>query len=359
MSAHSVKARSRPPAFTLIELLVVIAIIALLVAILLPGLAEARRTARQISNLVNLKSIETANESFSSTNRNLNTTFTWKGKKRPPVEENVGVPEDDFEAAKLQAWWNIKRRSPLGPGSGMGAVDLGWTAAWIPQPTYTHVALFDFLSSRLPDPSLVSPLDRFRLQMHDNPLEWAERISQDSASFDGMRPIWPISSSYQYAPSSYTPDRGRATVGIFQVDSQITYTILGQANLKLGRLRSDVLFPAQKVSVHEDVDRFSTKIPLFYTHPAAKITCSMYDGSARSIANRDMNAGGYWIQNPGAIANLTPALITYDSRTAWDYPLWQGSGSAIVQPGKCRWTAKGLRGIDIGGPQPLFGPVPN
>jgi len=101
---------SRRSGFTLIELLVVVAIIVILIAVLMPSLANARQQARSLACLANLKSIGTA---FA--------THLAENNDRYPVQPTTGGRGCFWDSAHPErnltttTWW------------GLLAPNLNWT----------------------------------------------------------------------------------------------------------------------------------------------------------------------------------------------------------------------------------------
>src|SRR5262245_6069119 len=120
-------------AFTLIELLVVIAIIALLIGILLPALAEARRAAKlAICSGQGLKQMGTATQSYAADYQDRIWNFTWVANQGTYARTSVMHPtsyadlqwaDNDDEAAVEQAIDILRRRADR--------PDMPKIAAWI------------------------------------------------------------------------------------------------------------------------------------------------------------------------------------------------------------------------------------
>src|SRR5437868_570980 len=103
--------------FSLIELLVVIAVIALLIAILLPALSQARRAGRATVCRVNLKQLGTAGAAYAVDFRDMIYMFSWSNGNTPTVYPDLVPPGGIFSSAafSIQGTEIIRKNSPQEP----------------------------------------------------------------------------------------------------------------------------------------------------------------------------------------------------------------------------------------------------
>lgn len=339
--------------FTLVELLVVIAIIALLVSILLPSLASARFTAKQQLNQANLNQFSTATHSYASEFKDRIWAFTSApqttfGDLRP-------VATDEVASAARQAVDIIRRRAP-------NYQDFPLPTAWIPHILYSHLVLLDYLAARMPEPMVISPLDRVRS-------DWQQRALPDPHPLGAelttllTSPRWMYSSSYTPSIATFTPDKESNAGGyVRSIDWGQFQSVTGTGSgYPLGNRKiSDIAFPGQKVHMYEYIQRTpNNKKDAPFVYPFAKITVNTFAGQVQVIDMQKANPGGFTRPNANtnSASGVIRATISYVPNLNAGDPLWPGrAGQDQGVYTYFRHTVGGLKGIDFGGTEVFLGP---
>ncbi len=357
----------RGSGFTLIELLVVIAIISLLVAILLPSLAEARRVARHTLCKNSNKQYSVGAANYGTDFKESLYSFTWSGGLTNVAQISNLIAEaaglgititnipDDIDAAHYQARVIVTRRSRNYTMPDQGR--------WIPHVLYNHLVLLDYWQARLPDPVILCPEDKFRQDLFQITVGTSVTAAQTWLNQRGIAAPpstrFMFSSSYQQPSAIYAPDRESVRGGQARQanGSHRIYDVRGgrptYPDYVLGkRLLSQVRFPSQKVYLHEDEGRHysRTRLPMFYG--GAKLELLFMDGSSNFVTVADINPGAYW---PATNNTFIAATVDYDPDPTYNDAAWPGRAPNTVVndvPGRMRWTKRGLQGIDVGGREP-------
>lgn len=346
-----------PRAFTLIELLVVIAIVALLVAILLPSLAEARRAGKQAKNVANMHAVAQAYATFPNDHKDLLATFV-KNPVGKPVQATWSkvrgkIPQSDVEAAAYEFYDSLYVA---------GGIDdsIAPNAQFFPFLWRNHVSVFSYLGERVPMVVLVNPSDRYKLDL----------INRRQEIFAGNAPkpdggLFLSRSSYEVTFSHWMPDAcpSGPFYGLYEdsdgiqagqwADPTSGQYIAGRYPLG-GKHVADVLFPSDKVMAYEQVSRHMGKQELPRESGLAKIADVFYDSSVRVVRQMDVNMGGFGWRSGLGLNYYRAWELSYSASPSTGYPLWHDGSSRSYGGalGYQRWTVYGLKGRDTGGPQP-------
>ena len=314
--------------FTLIELLVVIAIIALLVGILLPALASARRTARNAVSLMNLRSLGTLIATYAAEHKD---SFV------NPFDTKAPVP------------WTavIARHNSTGGAATYWSFDQGFDSGRVTERFAYHWS--SLVMNYLSDGQLAS---RIQFAPSDDGLRHRIPIDQIISG------SWLYEGSYWVSPTTWLSPK--------RYESATHFALTSSHSSLLRRNRMDEPpFPQAKVMLFERMD-FTRRKRInaagqrvdgapSWNNPEAETRFVLVDGSADTVkmrklhdliaptnpnvAQRDMfTPSGVWNLSDAALANCDMQNDGLENG---------GSNGSKAHPAFFWATRKGIQGRDI------------
>ena len=344
------KSPRRGKGFTLIELLVVIAIIALLISILLPSLAGARKSARTAKCLSNMNQFGKAMSTYSGNFKFFMSGYSWKANRNYSQFPDLGPQNSDVYAHMNQAVDIVRRLMSADAATYPGFA--GASGRMVDR-NYSHLPALDggFFSNQLPEYAVACPEDKTTLIWQKNILTPLEGI-QDTGDPDlnspiGYKKLYPFYSTYQFVPNSWTPERQQYPIyqaGGPMGDHLLYYHYPGLTQMGVRNL-SDVQFPSQKVWIFDLYSRHYSKRTYWHAHEQAVQPLLMFDTSVSIRKTRDSNVGWDPLQPDNVNAYTSYIFNPFPFEAA---QALSSSGQDTVK-GYFRWTRQGIKGVDYGG----------
>ncbi len=337
-------------AFTLIELLVVIAIVALLMAILLPALASARRAGRAVVCQSNMRQEVLAYHQYAFDSKDVLASLS----------NPIGA--HDAHDTSLAAEARDILIGITGRSSGPSVVPVwsnsdGYTLVL---EQFSYLKVLAYIGGSLPAPSVVCPEDAARLAWRASPLGMKSSAYQPTKLKNQLNlEWWPYSASYQTTPLAVIDNNDpRASHKYYQYRSHDSYgLIVNKDILFFFHKMSEVRFPSQKVVLNDTQDRHTAKRTTFFMAPEARQPLGFFDGSVSVRATKDANPGVDPSTPRGSTrpSNGRPSYdpvpskytVTYDPDAGFESVLPAGAETKLNP--RYRWTKGDLGGVDFGG----------